>query len=77
MRAFARLEPSRLAVLVAVLLAAFLLRIIDLDRASVWHDEGWSIRAVRDPVETPDDNTRCCITRPCTCSRAGRGSRSS
>lgn len=47
----------RLAVLVAVLLAAFLLRIIDLDRASVWHDEGWSIRAVRDPIETPDDNT--------------------
>ena len=48
---------SRLAILVVVLLGAFWLRIVDLDRASVWHDEGWSIRAVRDPIGTPDDNT--------------------
>jgi hypothetical protein len=46
-----------LALLVVLLLGAFGLRIWDLNEASVWHDEAWSIRAIRDPIDTPDDNT--------------------
>jgi hypothetical protein len=40
-----------------VLLIAFALRIHNLDGESIWHDEGWSIRAMRGPFTTPDDNT--------------------
>ncbi len=43
--------------LLLVLLVAFGLRLWDLNAPSVWHDEGWSIRAIRDPIHTPDDNT--------------------
>jgi hypothetical protein len=46
-----------LAVLVAILLGAFVLRLWDVGQPSIWHDEGWSIRAIRDPVHTPDDKT--------------------
>jgi hypothetical protein len=46
-----------LAILVVVLIAAFGLRVWDLGEPSVWHDEAWSIRAIRDPIHTPDDNT--------------------
>lgn len=46
-----------LAILVMVLIAAFGLRVWDLGGPSVWHDETWSIRAIRNPIETPDDNT--------------------
>ncbi len=46
-----------LAILVIVLIAAFGLRVWNLGEPSVWHDEAWSIRAIRSPVETPDDNT--------------------
>ncbi|NJL94185.1 MAG: hypothetical protein HC915_10885 [Anaerolineae bacterium] len=28
-----------------------------LEAESIWHDEAWSIRAIRAPFETPDDNT--------------------
>lgn len=41
----------------AVLLLAFGLRVWSLDAESIWHDEGWSIRAIRAPFITPDDNT--------------------
>lgn len=53
------LVPPRAAwiALLLVLIAAFGLRLWDLESPSVWHDEGWSIRAIRDPVGTPDDNT--------------------
>lgn len=47
---------GRVALLI-VLLAAFGLRLWDVNEPSIWHDEGWSIRAIRDPVGTPDDNT--------------------
>lgn len=52
-------HPSRavLSFAVAVLIAAFGLRLWDLGGPSVWHDEAWSIRAIRDPIDTPDDNT--------------------
>lgn len=40
-----------------VLLLAFALRVWQLNAESVWHDEGWSIRAMRGPFTTPDDNT--------------------
>ncbi|MBN2304940.1 MAG: hypothetical protein JXQ72_10705 [Anaerolineae bacterium] len=43
--------------LIALLVAAFGLRIWALNDGSVWHDEGWSIRAIRDPIGTPDDKT--------------------
>lgn len=43
--------------LLIVLLTAFGLRLWDMNEPSIWHDEGWSIRAIRDPVSTPDDNT--------------------
>ena len=47
----------RLLVLAAILLGAFTLRLWDVGQPSIWHDEGWSIRAIRDPVHTPDDKT--------------------
>ncbi len=53
----ARRAVRRLAILVVLLLAAFALRVWDLGGPSVWHDEAWSIRAIRDPIGTPDDNT--------------------
>lgn len=40
-----------------ILLVAFGLRLWDLNAPSIWHDEGWSIRAIRDPIGTPDDKT--------------------
>jgi len=43
--------------LVVLLVVAFGLRLWDVGAPSVWHDEGWSIRAIRDPIGTPDDNT--------------------
>ncbi|MCC6799068.1 MAG: hypothetical protein IT325_03060, partial [Anaerolineae bacterium] len=52
-----RAHRAALAVTLAVLLVAFGLRVWDLGSASVWHDEAWSIRAIRDPINTPDDNT--------------------
>lgn len=48
--------PVRLALLI-ILLGAFALRLWKVGDASVWHDEGWSIRAIRDPIHTPDDKT--------------------
>ncbi len=56
----ARLLPSsrtRLAILTLVLLGAFALRVVDLDGASVWHDEGWSILSMRSPFGLQEDNT--------------------
>lgn len=47
----------RLAVLAAILLGALALRLWDVGEPSIWHDEGWSIRAIHDPVNTPDDKT--------------------
>jgi uncharacterized membrane protein len=44
-------------VLIGLLIGAFGLRLWALGDGSVWHDEGWSIRAIRDPIGTPDDNT--------------------
>lgn len=40
-----------------ILLGAFALRLHMLNAESVWHDEGWSIRAMRAPFITPDDKT--------------------
>jgi hypothetical protein len=40
-----------------VLLGAFALRMWHLNTQPIWHDEGWSIRAMRGPFTTPDDNT--------------------
>ncbi|MBI5957858.1 MAG: hypothetical protein HY866_03925, partial [Chloroflexi bacterium] len=54
-----RSRPLRtgLPVLIALMIGAFGLRIWNLNEPSIWHDEGWSIRAIRDPINTPDDNT--------------------
>jgi hypothetical protein len=46
-----------MAILVALLIGAFGLRLWSLNEPSIWHDEGWSIRAIRDPIGTPDDKT--------------------
>ena len=43
--------------LLALIALAFALRLADVNAPSIWHDEAWSIRAIRDPVGTPDDNT--------------------
>lgn len=40
-----------------ILLLAFGLRLAGIERESIWHDEGWSIRAIRAPFTDPDDNT--------------------
>lgn len=41
----------------AVLIGGFALRVWRLEVESIWHDEGWSIRAMYSPYDTPDDNT--------------------
>ncbi|MEQ8674952.1 MAG: hypothetical protein RLP44_03715 [Aggregatilineales bacterium] len=46
-----------LTLIIAILLGAFALRLWQLDTESLWHDEGWSIRAIESPFTTPDDNT--------------------
>jgi hypothetical protein len=46
-----------LAAGVIVLWVAFGLRVWELGTESIWHDEGWSIRAIQSPFDTPDDNT--------------------
>jgi hypothetical protein len=46
-----------LAILIALLIGAFGLPLWDQNEPSIWHDEGWSIRAIRDPIGTPDDKT--------------------
>lgn len=40
-----------------IVLGGFGLRMWMLDSESLWHDEGWSIRAIEGPFTTPDDNT--------------------
>lgn len=46
-----------LAAASVVLWLSFTVRVWDLNSESIWHDEGWSIRAIQDPIDTPDDNT--------------------
>ena len=46
-----------LAASIVVLWLSFAIRVWDLNSESIWHDEGWSIRAIQDPINTPDDNT--------------------
>ena len=41
----------------SVLIGGFALRVWRLEVESIWHDEGWSIRAIYSPFGTPDDNT--------------------
>lgn len=53
----ARASLSVRVALLLILLGAFALRLWNVGEPSVWHDEGWSIRAIRDPINTPDDNT--------------------
>jgi len=43
--------------MILILLGAFALRVMTLNVESVWHDEAWSIRAMRAPFITPDDKT--------------------
>lgn len=54
-------HPGRLGwahgLALVIILAAFGLRLWHLNSEPVWHDEGWSIRAIRGPFTTPDDNT--------------------
>ena len=45
------------SLVIIVLLGGYWLRVWHLNTESVWHDEGWSIRATRGPFTTPDDNT--------------------
>ncbi|HEX3052601.1 MAG TPA: hypothetical protein VHP83_18215 [Aggregatilineaceae bacterium] len=46
-----------LMILIVLLIGAYGIRIWNLNTPSIWHDEAWSIRAIRDPIHTPDDNT--------------------
>jgi Dolichyl-phosphate-mannose-protein mannosyltransferase len=49
---------TRLVLLAAVVvIVAAALALWRLDVESIWHDEAWSIRAIRSPFGTPDDNT--------------------
>lgn len=43
--------------MILILLGAFAVRMMTLNVESVWHDEAWSIRAMRAPFLTPDDKT--------------------
>ncbi|HVO71671.1 MAG TPA: hypothetical protein VMT24_16595, partial [Aggregatilineaceae bacterium] len=52
-----RSTRAGLWIVVALLIGAYGLRLWNLEQPSIWHDEGWSIRAIRDPIGTPDDNT--------------------
>ena len=70
-----RVPVRALSLALAVLVVAFGLRLWDLGGASVWHDEAWSIRAIRDPIGTPDDNTPPLYYSLCTCSIAARAIR--
>lgn len=48
---------AQLGAAVVVLLGNFALLVWRLNQESIWHDEGWSIRAIHSPFGTPDDNT--------------------
>ncbi|MDX2078928.1 MAG: hypothetical protein SFZ02_21020 [bacterium] len=52
-----RRKFSYILPLLIILLGAFALRMMALNVESVWHDEAWSIRAMRAPFITPDDKT--------------------
>ncbi|MBC7872138.1 MAG: hypothetical protein H7Y09_14930, partial [Chitinophagaceae bacterium] len=49
------IAPFQITVILILLLAAFALRMWHLNSESIWHDEGWSIRAITGIM--PDDNT--------------------
>lgn len=51
------ISKKSLWLILFVLLGAFALRMMALNVESVWHDEAWSIRAMRSPFITPDDKT--------------------
>lgn len=51
------MSKSGLILSLLILLAAFWLRIWHLNDEPIWHDEGWSIQAIRGPFTTPDDKT--------------------
>lgn len=51
------MSKSSLILSLLILLAAFWLRIWHLNDEPIWHDEGWSIQAIRGPFTTPDDKT--------------------
>lgn len=46
-------QHQALLALVVILVAAFGLRVWELQRPSLWHDEGWSLRPLRDPLTPP------------------------
>lgn len=51
------MSKSTLILSLLILLAAFWLRVWHLNDEPIWHDEGWSIQAIRGPFTTPDDKT--------------------
>ncbi len=50
-------KPTLLLLIIAILWGGFAIRVWQLETEAIWHDEGWSIRAIRGPFTTPDDNT--------------------
>lgn len=50
-------RQTRLWVSVVMLLSSYAILVWRLPIESIWHDEGWSIRAIQNPFGTPDDNT--------------------
>lgn len=50
-------KPLFLALASTVILASFAIRLWHIETEPIWHDEGWSIRAIQAPFDTPDDNT--------------------
>ncbi len=50
-------RPYWLLLMAVVLVVGFGVRVWRLNGEAIWHDEGWSIRAIRGPFTTPDDNT--------------------
>ena len=50
-------KSTYITIVLMVLLCTFALRMWHLNSEPIWHDEGWSIRAIQSPFGTPDDNT--------------------
>ncbi|MCI0710637.1 MAG: hypothetical protein L0154_10800 [Chloroflexi bacterium] len=50
-------RPLWTILVVIIIVMAFFVRVRHLNDEAVWHDEGWSIRAIQSPFGTPDDNT--------------------
>jgi hypothetical protein len=51
------MKARYIALALLILLGTYGFRLWHISTESIWHDEAWSIRAIRGPFTTPDDNT--------------------